>query len=91
MKINGEEVSINDLIDDNFENTKLIKRKNNMYLSNEQVKVLEKYNINYLNYSSIKDIIFVIEEILNEESDVDDLENVSIELSEYNYYYYTNK
>lgn len=78
-----------DLVGD-IENTKLNKIKNNIYLSNKQIDVLKKYNINYLKYNSLSDLIFDIEEILNEEI-YDDLDSVSQELQEFNYYNNTNK
>ena len=78
-----------DLVGD-IENTKLNKIKNNIYLSKKQIDVLNKYNINYLKYNSLSDLIFDIEEILNEEL-YDDLDLVSQELQEFNYYNNTNK
>lgn len=73
-----------------IENTKLNKIKNNIYLSNKQIDVLKKYNIDYLKYNNLSDLIFDIEEILNEEL-YDDLDLVSQELQEFNYYNNTNK
>ena len=78
-----------DLVGD-IENTKLNKIKNNIYLSKKQIDILKKYNINYLKYNSLSDLIFDIEEILNEEI-YDDLDLVSQELQEFNYYNNTNK
>lgn len=67
-----------------------IERKNKMYLSNNEIKTLEKYNvnyINYINYDSLSSLIFDLNEI---EGD-DDLEQLAIELSEFNYYNNQNK
>lgn len=75
------------VIDDN----KINKITDDMYLSNRQIEVLNKYDINYKKFYHIKDLIFEIETIINENSDLDDLENLSIELSEFNYYYNTRK
>ena len=51
-----------------------------------------KYNINYLNFSSIKELIFVIQDYIDDSYDeLDDLEDLSIKLSEFNYYNNTNK
>ena len=66
-------------------------RSNGMFLSEEEVEILEKYNINYLNFSSVSELILEIENILNEQSDLEDLEWLSANLSEYNYYNNTNK
>lgn len=62
-------------------------RENKMYLSNNEIKILEKYNVNYNNYDSLSSLIFELNEI---EGD-DDLEELAIELSEFNYYNNQNK
>lgn len=67
---------------------------NNIYLSNKQMSILKKYKINYENVLSINELVFKIEEYINENysfQDLGDLENLSLELSEFNYYYNTNK
>lgn len=65
-------------------------KKNDIYLSDEQISILNKYNINYNSYSSVQFLLFDIENILNEEL-YEDLEMVSKEISEFNYYHNTNK
>ena len=65
--------------------------KNDIYLSDSDIKVLEKYEINYLNYSNMKELLFDLEEILNNNYVDNDLEELSIKLAEYNYYFRTNK
>lgn len=64
---------------------------NGIYLTNFEIDVLNKYHINYSNCASMKDIIFLVEEILNEDSSLDDLENISKSISERDYYLNTNK
>ena len=64
---------------------------NGIYLTNFEIDTMKKYHINYLNCISMKDIIFLIEEILNEDSSLDDLENISKSISERDYYLNTNK
>ena len=92
MEINGKLLNIDKLTDDIYSDKKLLKmRGNGIYLSDNQVEVLKKYNIDYKKYTSLKSLIFEIEEILNEEVDADDLEEVSSKLSELNYYNNTNK
>ena len=66
-------------------------RKNDIYLSDSDIKVLEKYEINYLNYSNMQELLFDLEEILNNNYVDNDLEELSINLAEYNYYFRTNK
>ena len=65
-------------------------RKNNILLSDEDIEILKRNNINYLDYSNLSELIFAISEALNEIEDVE-LDNLSIKLGEYNYYNYTNK
>ena len=64
---------------------------NGIYLTNFEIDVLNKYHINYSDCTSMKDIIFLVEEILNEDSSLDDLENISKSISERDYYLNTNK
>ena len=66
-------------------------RGNGIYLSDDQIDVLKRYNIDYNNYGSLQSLIFGIEEVLNEEIVAEDLEEVSQKLAELNYYNNTNK
>ena len=72
--------------DDDF----LVKRPNGLLLSNNDVSILDKYNIDYKNCIDLKSLIYYIEEILNEES-FDDLEEISLSISERDYYENTHK
>lgn len=92
MKINGKDIDINELTNEVYNDKAMMKmRGNGIYLSDNEVEVLKKYNIDYNRYASLSSLIFDIENILNEESDIDDLEEVSKRLSELNYYNNTNK
>ncbi len=68
----------------------LIKRSNGLLLSNHDVKILEDNHIDYLKCHSLEELIFIIEDYLNNK-DSTELEELSIKLGEYNYYNYTNK
>ncbi len=92
MLINNKEIDINAITKDLFDDKDMIKNKGNgIYLSDNQINVLKRYNIDYKKYNSIKALIFEIENILNEETDLEDLETVSESLAEINYYNNTNK
>lgn len=66
--------NINELLNEvDFESNKLVKINNKLYLTNYQIEILNKYNIDYKNLSNLSSIIFVAEEIL-EEDDYDDLD-----------------
>lgn len=72
--------------------TSFLKRTSNgILLSDEEINILKKYNINYEKCISTDELIFEIEEYLNEDCDALDLEILSSRLSEYKYYYETNK
>ena len=87
--------NINDLINEiDFESNSLEKINNNLYLSKKEIEVLKRYNIDYMNANSMNELIYRIEDILHYEfdnPDYEDLEIVSENLSERNYYINTNK
>lgn len=94
MKINNEEVSIEKLVETTNPRANLMKNcGNNIYLSDNQIEILKQYGFSYQNYSSLKSLIFDIEEYINENYDqeLDDLENVVTNLAEFDYYHNTNK
>ena len=92
MKIKEKDVDINKLINNVYDDKNMIKmRDNGIYLSDNQIEVLKKYDIDYKKYISLNSLIFEIEEILNEEVDASDLEDVSSRLAELKYYNNTNK
>lgn len=66
------------------------KKINNLLLTNEQINILDRYNINYNNCASMNELLYYIDEILNEEEN-EDLERISLEIAETNYYMNTNK
>lgn len=70
--------------------TMMKKVNGNLYLSEEQMEILKSYNIDYMRFSSLKDLIHeLMEEI--EENDDDVLENLLDVLSERDYYENYNK
>jgi len=80
---------IDEIVKETHESLKLNKINDNLYLTNKEIEVLDRYDIDYQN-KSINELIYEIEDILNE-YDYEDLEEVSIGLSEFNYYHNTNK
>lgn len=70
--------------------TMMKKVNGNLYLSEEQMEILKSYNIDYMKFSSLKDLIHeLMEEI--EENDDNVLENLLDVLSERDYYENYNK
>lgn len=89
MIVDGKYIDENEIIksDKSF-----LKRYNNIYISEEQKMILDKYDINVNNYTNISQLIYDIEDYLNNSlEELDDLEWVSQMISEYNYYSNTNK
>jgi len=69
-----------------------LKKYNNIYISEEQKEILDRYDIDVKKYLNISELIYDIEECLNNSiEELDDLEWVSQTISEYNYYNNTNK
>ena len=68
----------------------LKKRENGLLLSDEDIEILKRYDINYLDYNNLKSLIFAIDEVLLAE-DIPELDELNKKLGEYNYYNYTNK
>lgn len=92
MKIKDTNYDIKDLVEEiNIDSNIPKKRKNGLVLRDTHIEILKKYNIEYEKHASLSSLIFEIEEILNYETDCEDLEWLSYELSEINYYNYTNK
>lgn len=74
-----------------FDNNKLIKVNNNLYLTNNQIDILKRYNIDYETSNSLRDLMIKIEDVLDYEEDIPELEDLLDKLSERNYYEFTNK
>ena len=79
---------IDDIVNKTHEDMKLNRINDNLYLTNKEIEVLERYDINY--NTSIEELMFNLEEILNE-NDYEDLEEVSNSIAEFNYYHNTKK
>ena len=73
-----------------FENNKLIKINNNLYLTNNQIDILKQYNINYETANSIRDLMIKIEYILDYE-EIEELEILLENLQTRQYYENTKK
>lgn len=75
-----------------FNSSKLVQISSNILLTNREIEVLNRYNINYKSCNSLKEIIFMIEDILDDMDIVDeDLDLISESISERDYYQNTNK
>lgn len=82
---------INKIIEKSINDNKLNKISDNLYLSNRQIQILNRYEIDYKKFNDIKSLIYELELAIEEFYDADDLQELSIELSEFNYYHNTRK
>lgn len=81
---------LDDIINETHNKLKLNKINDKLYLTNKEIEVLEKYDINY--NTSIDMLMFNLEEILNDSNgELTDLEEVSNSIAEFNYYHNVNK
>jgi len=62
---------------------------NGLILSNKEIEVLDRYNIDYKSCSSMKDLLFLIDEELDIEEN-SELEEISISISDRDYYMSNN-
>lgn len=81
---------IDEIVNETHNSLNLNKINDKLYLTNKEIEVLEKYDIEY--HTSIEELLFKLDEILNESNgEYPDLEDVSRSISEFNYYHNTNK
>lgn len=73
-----------------IENNFIKYRKNNIYLTGEQIDILNSHNIDYNSCLSINELIYLIERNKNDDN-YDELDWVETNLSEFNYYHNVNK
>ncbi len=65
---------------------------NGVFLTNREIDVLNKYQIPYNNCNSLKELIFMIEDELNNMGIVEeDLDSIAGSIAERDYYQNTNK
>jgi len=63
---------------------------NGLLLTNKEIEILDRYNIDYKKCISLKEVIYLIENILEEE-EIEELDLISQSISERDYYQNTNK
>ena len=88
----GKEYDIDDIVSNIDFNSGSFQNVNGMMLTNHEIEVLDRYKIPYQKCSNLKEIIFEIEEILDDMDIVDeDLDYISSTIAERDYYQNTNK
>ena len=74
-----------------FNKNQLIDCKNGLFLTNFEVEILKKYKIDYQKYHDLKQILFIIEQLLDENPSFYDLEQISLSIAERDYYLNSKK
>lgn len=74
----------------NYDKKFLKPRSNGLLLSDEQVEILKRYNIDYNNCISVTELLYKIDNVLLNVEDYE-LEMIAGDISERNYYMNTNK
>lgn len=88
MEFNGKNLDINKLVANlNLEDNFMHYVGNGIYLSNNQIEILKRNDIDYKKYSNLSSLIFEIESQINDDYEVDEeLDSLLASLSEINYY-----
>lgn len=88
------EYNIDEIISSlDFKSSKLNNLSNGLVLTNNEIDVLNKYNIKYKSCSSLKEVLMLIDEKFNHEEvdNPDELDSVSASIAERDYYQNSNK
>ena len=88
------EYNIDEIISNlDFKSSKLNNLSNGLVLTNNEIDILNKYNIEYKSCSSLKEVLMLIEEKFNYEEvdNPDELDIVSASIAERDYYQNSNK
>ena len=87
MIINNQEINIDDLYSQKYMHKEINK---GIFLSEYQLEVLSRNGIDAYTCGSINDLMYMIDDILDETDD-EELDTVYNEISEFNYYSNINK
>lgn len=87
MIINNQEVNIEDLYSQKYMHKEV---KKGIFLSEYQIEVLNRNGIKVEECGSINELMYYIDEILDESED-DELDMIYNEIMEFNYYSNVNK
>lgn len=89
-------MNLDNIINETINKNKLVKNKNGLLIRDYIIESLYKYGIDVLTYSSYDEILFKINDFINNTPDLldeeyDEISAISNELAEIKYYNYTNK
>lgn len=83
-------MNIDEVVYNTHKDMNLNRINDKLYLTNYQIKILNKYKIEYKN-KSIEELLYELDDILNYSNDYEDLDKVANDLAEFNYYHNTKK
>ena len=88
-----KEYDIDSLVGEmDFTSNQLVDVGKGMFLTNREIEVLKQYQVPYQQCNSLKEILFEIEDVMQDMDIVDeDLDSVSGSIAERDYYQNTNK
>ena len=88
------EYNIDEIVSNlDFKSLELVNLENGLSLTNYEIEVLNRYDIDYKNCSCLKEILYLIEDVFNYDdvADYEELDSVSSSIAERDYYQNTNK
>lgn len=90
MIVNGKKYELEDLIQTIDKDSHKIQKIGTFFLTNEEIRILERNFIDYKSATSLKDLMLKIQMVLDDESidpdDLNELDYVLEQISERDYY-----
>lgn len=86
----SKDYDITSLVNDINFSDNMLNNYNGLLLTNAEVAILNRYNIDYQNCFNLNELLYKIESILYDEN-IEELDQISSSIAERNYYQNTNK
>lgn len=87
-----KDYDIDSLVEEMDFNSNSLQKVGNLMLTNKEIAILDSYNVDYKNCKSLKEVLFLLEDIISDMDIVDEeLEIISQSIAERDYYQNTNK
>lgn len=91
MEVGNKKLNIEDLIkNEDFSKKMHTIRKNGLFLSDEEIEILERYHISYQACSNPMQLVSMIDEVLDME-EIPELDQIAANIAEQSYYQNTKK
>lgn len=86
IHVNNMEYDVDELVSNLDFTSGKFNNINGIMLTNKEIEILDRYDINYKSCGNLKEIIFEIEEVIPDLDDPEELEYLSSMLAERDYY-----